>query len=77
MMLLEYHKSIHAPTVIERRSYEVHPRIQFNHRGQAAMALPSNQVKNSTSTCSTTIENDTFMVDWLPQFFIRRMRLPI
>ena len=35
----EYRSRIHADQGLERRPYEVHSRIRFNHRGQVAMAL--------------------------------------
>jgi peptidyl-prolyl cis-trans isomerase SDCCAG10 len=34
-----YREEVHAQEALERRKYEVHSRLRFNHRGQVAMAL--------------------------------------
>jgi peptidyl-prolyl cis-trans isomerase SDCCAG10 len=51
-----YRKAVGAEEALERRKYEVHSRLRFNHRGQLAMAL------------GVTDEDDT--ADLQPQFFI-------
>lgn len=35
----DYQNKIAAPNALERRKYETHSRLRFNHRGQLAMAL--------------------------------------
>jgi peptidyl-prolyl cis-trans isomerase SDCCAG10 len=35
----QYRKAVGAEEALERRKYEVHSRLRFNHRGQLAMAL--------------------------------------
>lgn len=35
----DYQNKIAAPSALERRKYETHSRLRFNHRGQLAMAL--------------------------------------
>lgn len=51
----EYQKKIHASQVLERRKYETHSRLRFNHRGQLAMALGVSDADDD---------------ELLPQFFI-------
>jgi peptidyl-prolyl cis-trans isomerase SDCCAG10 len=51
-----YRKAVGAEEALERRKYEVHSRLRFNHRGQLAMAL------------GVSDEDDT--ADLQPQFFI-------
>jgi peptidyl-prolyl cis-trans isomerase SDCCAG10 len=63
--MMEYHKSIHAQNAYERRSYEVHSRIQFNHRGQVAMAMTND-----------SNPFDTSVLDVVPQFFIMTDEAP-
>lgn len=38
----DYQNKIQAPQTLERRKYETHSRLRFNHRGQLAMALGVN-----------------------------------
>ena len=38
----EYQKKVQASLALERRKYETHSRLRFNHRGQIAMALGVN-----------------------------------
>lgn len=52
----QYRKAVGADEALERRKYEVHSRLRFNHRGQLAMAL------------GVTDEDGT--ADLQPQFFI-------
>jgi peptidyl-prolyl cis-trans isomerase SDCCAG10 len=35
----EYQQQVDAPAALERRAYETHSRLRFNHRGQVAMAM--------------------------------------
>jgi peptidyl-prolyl cis-trans isomerase SDCCAG10 len=53
----EYRSKIQADQALERRQYEVHSRLKFNHRGQVAMAL--------------TVQGDEGQLEEIqPQFFI-------
>ena len=63
--LMEYHKSIHAQNAFERRAYEVHSRIQFNHRGQVAMAMSNDATPFDAS-----------VLEVVPQFFITTDEAP-
>src|SRR3569832_1902968 len=59
--LQEYRKVVKADYALERRRYEVHSRIRFNHRGQVAMALDvTDDDENDDQTIS----------EMQPQFFI-------
>lgn len=51
----EYQEKIGVSNAIERRKYETHSRLRFNHRGQVAMALGINDADDS---------------ELVPQFFI-------
>jgi peptidyl-prolyl cis-trans isomerase SDCCAG10 len=51
----DYQRKVHASQVLERRKYETHSRLRFNHRGQLAMALGVNDADDD---------------ELLPQFFI-------
>jgi cyclophilin family peptidyl-prolyl cis-trans isomerase len=63
--MMEYHKSIHAQNAYERRNYELHSRIQFNHRGQVAMAMTND-----------ANPFDASVLDVVPQFFITTDEAP-
>lgn len=63
--MMDYHKSIHAQNAYERRNYEVHSRIQFNHRGQVAMAMTND-----------SNPFDASVLDVVPQFFITTDEAP-
>jgi peptidyl-prolyl cis-trans isomerase SDCCAG10 len=51
-----YRKAVGAEEALERRKYEVHSRLRFNHRGQLAMALG--------------VADEDGTADLQPQFFI-------
>jgi peptidyl-prolyl cis-trans isomerase SDCCAG10 len=51
-----YRKAVGAEEALERRKYEVHSRLRFNHRGQLAMALG--------------VSDEDGTSDLQPQFFI-------
>jgi len=51
----DYQDKINASDAMERRKYETHSRLRFNHRGQVAMALGTDDADDS---------------ELLPQFFI-------
>lgn len=51
----EYQKKVQSSLALERRKYETHSRLRFNHRGQLAMALGVNDADDD---------------DLQPQFFI-------
>ena len=55
----EYRQAVNAQEALERRNYEVHSRLRFNHRGQVAMALGVSNDDN---------DNDATVLQ--PQFFI-------
>jgi peptidyl-prolyl cis-trans isomerase SDCCAG10 len=52
----QYRKAVGAEEALERRKYEVHSRLRFNHRGQLAMALG--------------VADEDGTTDLQPQFFI-------
>jgi peptidyl-prolyl cis-trans isomerase SDCCAG10 len=52
----QYRKAVGAEEALERRKYEVHSRLRFNHRGQLAMALG--------------VSDEDGTADLQPQFFI-------
>jgi peptidyl-prolyl cis-trans isomerase SDCCAG10 len=54
--MAKYRTSGHADEALERRQYEVNPRIRFGHRGQVAMALGVSDIDD--------------VEDLQPQFFI-------
>jgi peptidyl-prolyl cis-trans isomerase SDCCAG10 len=59
----DYRSKIQADQALERRQYEVHSRIKFNHRGQVAMAL--------------TVQGDEGQLEEIqPQFFITLQDTP-
>lgn len=43
-----YRQEVHAQEALDRRKYEVHSRLRFNHRGQVAMALGVEDNDNAT-----------------------------
>lgn len=51
-----YREAVHAQEALDRRKYEVHSRLRFNHRGQVAMALG--------------LSDDNDEKELQPQFFI-------
>jgi peptidyl-prolyl cis-trans isomerase SDCCAG10 len=55
---MAYRQAIRAKEALDRRSYEINSRIQFNHRGQVAMAL---SVEDSDTTGVEELQ---------PQFFV-------
>ena len=57
----QYRSSIRADYALERRRYELHSRLRFNHRGLVAMALASTETDN---------DDDDDEVELQPQFFI-------
>ena len=66
----EYNAAIHANESYERRQYELHSRIRFNHRGQVAMALPIDQHTNNSNNTDDDIQ------ELQPQFFITTDEAP-
>jgi peptidyl-prolyl cis-trans isomerase SDCCAG10 len=54
--MAKYRTAVHADESLERRQYEVNPRIRFGHRGQVAMALGVSDIDD--------------VEDLQPQFFI-------
>lgn len=61
-MTAQYRQQVQAEEALERRSYELNPRIRFNHRGQMAMALEVDSVAN--------------VKEMQPQFFITTEAAP-
>lgn len=57
----KYQNDVQAPEALERRKYETHSRLRFNHRGQLAMAL--------------AVEDDIDQ-ELQPQFFITLEEAP-
>ncbi|EEC51413.1 predicted protein, partial [Phaeodactylum tricornutum CCAP 1055/1] len=51
-------EAVHADYALERRKYELHSRLRFNHRGQVAMALNLDD------------DHDRNNGDLQPQFFV-------
>lgn len=60
--MTQYRQEISAEEALERRQYELNPRIRFNHRGQVAMALE--------------VDSTTDAKDMQPQFFITTEAAP-
>jgi peptidyl-prolyl cis-trans isomerase SDCCAG10 len=58
----KYRHEVQAEEALERRPYELHPRLRFNHRGQVAMALE--------------VDGMTDVKDMQPQFFITTESAP-
>jgi peptidyl-prolyl cis-trans isomerase SDCCAG10 len=58
-----YRKAVGAEEALERRKYEVHSRLRFNHRGQLAMAL-------GVADDDDDDGDGTHAADLQPQFFI-------
>ena len=67
----EYNTAIRANESYERRQYEIHSRIRFNHRGQVAMALP---IDENIRSQDTIITDD--IQEMQPQFFITTDEAP-
>jgi peptidyl-prolyl cis-trans isomerase SDCCAG10 len=58
----KYRQEVQAEEALERRAFELNPRIRFNHRGQVAMALE--------------VDGITDAKDMQPQFFITTESAP-
>ena len=66
----EYRERIAAQEQFDRRKYEVHSRLKFNHRGQVAMALAiqdDNDDKNHNKSINDSLQEQ---LQLQPQFFI-------
>ena len=63
----EYRQKVEADVALDRRRYEAHSRLRFNHRGQLAMAL---EVDKKDDTDSRSNGNGDAEMSLQPQFFI-------
>jgi peptidyl-prolyl cis-trans isomerase SDCCAG10 len=67
-----YRQAVHADYALERRKYELHSRLRFNHRGQVAMALnlDDDHDRNNGGSASASATAVDSVEDLQPQFFV-------
>lgn len=66
----EYRETIAAQEQLDRRKYEVHSRLKFNHRGQVAMALGIHEENENDDNDRNNNDSQQLQLQLQPQFFI-------